>query len=65
VVTASDTDDMEGIGGKMVEILNLLLSLSFRGGWSVERPFWKKIVIMELEILINLEIGYLNKYFLQ
>jgi hypothetical protein len=30
---------MEGIGGKMVEILNLLLLLSFQGVWLVVSPF--------------------------
>jgi len=35
---------MEGIGGKMVETVNLLVLLGFRGGWSVASPEWKKIL---------------------
>jgi len=42
VVTASEAIDIESIGGKMVESLNLLLSLSFPGGGSVFRPFGRK-----------------------
>jgi hypothetical protein len=34
---------MGGVGRILVEILNLLLLLGFRGGWSVERPEWRKI----------------------
>lgn len=33
---------MEAIGGKMVEILYMLLLLGFRGWWLVCSPFWKK-----------------------
>ena len=42
MVRANAADDMEGIGGKMVEILNLLLLLGFREGWSVCSPEWRK-----------------------
>ena len=39
MVTASVAIDMEYIGGKMVEIVNLLILLGLGGKWSVERPF--------------------------
>lgn len=65
MVTTSEAIDMECIGGILVEILNLVLLLGYRGGWSVCSPDWRKISIQKNLLIISLSSSHPEEKYLR